>query len=191
MTRERLEGIAAVNAAPAGTTLLGPLFEDSPRFLERLLAARPFESWDALWARAREIAHAMPEVEQIELVNAHPRLGAPRDRVSALSAREQGYDRPAGEGAIAGPAGEAAIGGPSPATAGRLAELNGAYEARFGFRYCVFVAGRPLEALLPDFEAALAADRDSELHRGLDAVVDIARARNGAITTAGLDRGGA
>ena len=33
--------------------------------------------------------------------------------------------------------------------------LNDAYEARFGFRYCVFVAGRPRAALLPGMEAAL------------------------------------
>ena len=35
----------------------------------------------------------MPEDEQIELIDAHPRLGAPPASVSALSHREQGYDR--------------------------------------------------------------------------------------------------
>jgi len=34
----------------------------------------------------------MPEDEQIELIDAHPRLGAPPASVSALSHREQGYD---------------------------------------------------------------------------------------------------
>ena len=58
--------------------------------------------------------------------------------------------------------------------AAELERLNDAYEARFGFRYCVFVAGRPREALLPGMAAALDADRDAELHRALDAVVDIA-----------------
>ncbi len=57
-----------------------------------------------------------------------------------------------------------------------------AYEARFGFRYCVFVAGRPRAALLPEFRAALEADRDAEIQRGLDAVVDIARARYATLT---------
>ncbi len=39
--------------------------------------------------------------------------------------------------------------------AAELDRLNAAYEARFGFRYCVFVAGRPRAALLPGMAAAL------------------------------------
>jgi 2-oxo-4-hydroxy-4-carboxy-5-ureidoimidazoline decarboxylase len=58
--------------------------------------------------------------------------------------------------------------------AAELARLNAAYEARFGFRYCVFVAGRPRSALLPEMARALGRDRDAELHRALDAVIDIA-----------------
>ena len=45
----------------------------------------------------REIAHAMPLAEQIELIDAHPRLGAPPASVSALSFVEQGYDRDAAD----------------------------------------------------------------------------------------------
>jgi 2-oxo-4-hydroxy-4-carboxy-5-ureidoimidazoline decarboxylase len=58
-----------------------------------------------------------------------------------------------------------------------LRRLNAAYEARFGFRYCVFVAGRSRAALLPEFAAALGADREGEIARALDAVVDIAHDR--------------
>jgi 2-oxo-4-hydroxy-4-carboxy--5-ureidoimidazoline (OHCU) decarboxylase len=151
---------------PAFAAQLAPLFEGAPRFLARLAAARAYDSWADLFARAREIAHAMPEAEQLELVDAHPRLGAPRERVSALSFAEQGYDRPSA----------AQPGGGDPVAAS-LARLNDAYEARFGFRYCVFVAGRPHADLLPAFEAALAADREAELQRAIDAVVDIAVAR--------------
>ena len=39
--------------------------------------------------------------------------------------------------------------------AAELERLNDAYEARYGFRYCVFVAGRSREALLPGMAAAL------------------------------------
>ena len=73
----------------------------------------------------------MPRDEQVELIDAHPRLGAPPGAVSALSFAEQGYDRRGTRVA--------------ERTLGRAAELdrlNAAYEARFGFRYCVFVAGR-------------------------------------------------
>jgi 2-oxo-4-hydroxy-4-carboxy--5-ureidoimidazoline (OHCU) decarboxylase len=101
----------------------------------------------------------MPEPEQVELIDAHPRLGAPPGTVSAMSYVEQGYDR----------------GVDTPLdVAAELERLNDAYEARQGFRYCVFVDGRPREALLPGMAAALDQPRAAELHRALDAVVDIA-----------------
>jgi len=153
--------------AAADPATLAALFEGAPRFLARLDAAGPFADDSELFARAREIAHAMPEVEQIELIDAHPRLGAPPGSVSEMSYREQGYDRGTG----------------TPVDiAAELERLNDAYEARHGFRYCVFVAGRSREALLPDMTAALDADRDSEIHRALDAVVDIAMDRRAKLS---------
>jgi 2-oxo-4-hydroxy-4-carboxy--5-ureidoimidazoline (OHCU) decarboxylase len=125
-----------------------------------------------MFQRAREIAHALPEALQIELVDAHPRLGAPPASVSAMSFREQGYDRDA----AANLADEAER--ERDRVAAELDRLNDAYEARFGFRYCVFVAGRSRAELLPDMAAALGRERDSELQRALDAVVDIAEARS-------------
>ena len=150
---------------------LAPLFEGAPRFLGRLAMARPFGSLYALFERARQIARAMPIAEQLELIDAHPRLGAPPASVSAISFVEQGYDRPAAERAAHGAETERAR------VAAELDRLNTAYESRFGFRYCVFVAGRPLPELLGDLEAALQADRPAELRRAIDAVVDIAADR--------------
>ena len=146
---------------------LEALFEGAPRFLDRLEAAGPFESTDLLFHVARDLAHAMPEEEQIELIDAHPRLGAPPGTVSAMSYVEQGYDR-----GTAAPLDVAA----------QLERLNSAYEAKHGFRYCVFVAGRSREELLPGMAAALDADRTSELHRALDAVVDIAIDRHAKLS---------
>jgi 2-oxo-4-hydroxy-4-carboxy--5-ureidoimidazoline (OHCU) decarboxylase len=145
-----------------------PLFEGAPRFLARLAHARPFGSIEAMFERAVDIALTMPEEEQIELVDAHPRLGAAPGSVSRMSYAEQGYDR-ASSGA--------------PDMARELERLNDAYEERFGFRYCTFVAGRPREALLPEFRAALEADRAPELRRALTAVVEIARDRFGKVTS--------
>jgi 2-oxo-4-hydroxy-4-carboxy--5-ureidoimidazoline (OHCU) decarboxylase len=138
---------------------IGPLFEAAPGFLWRLAAAHgsPFGSPARMFARARDLAQGMPEPLQVDLIEAHPRLGARRDQLSAMSAREQ-----------------RALGDETSAV---LEHLNRDYEARFGFRYCVFVAGRPLAALVRELEAALTADRAAELHRALDAVVDIAEAR--------------
>jgi 2-oxo-4-hydroxy-4-carboxy-5-ureidoimidazoline decarboxylase len=153
--------VARLDALPedAFIAAAAPWFEGAPRFLQRLAAARPFGDEETLFGRAELIALAMPQDEQLELIDAHPRLGAPPASVSALSHREQGYDRETTE-AIA-----------------ELARLNAAYEERFGFRYCVFVDGRSRAALVPVLEAALDADREAEIRRALIDVVAIARDR--------------
>ena len=150
---------------------MAPLFEGAPRFLGRLANARPFGSAERLFERAREIALRMPIAEQLELIDAHPRLGAPPASVSAFSFMEQGYDRDAAAQAAHDAEAERSR------TAAELDRLNAVYEDRFGFRYCVFVAGRPRAVLLPGMAVALQADRDAEITRALHAVVDIAMDR--------------
>ncbi len=171
---DRLDVIAPGAFAAA----VAPLFEGARLFLGRLSMARPFGSVEELFARAREIADAMPLDEKLELIDAHPRLGAPPADVSALSFVEQGYDRAGTERAPEAASAEAE----RARLASQLDRLNAAYEARFGFRYCVFVAGRSRAELLPEMAAALDADRDTEMTRALDAVIDIARDRYATLT---------
>jgi len=147
----------------AFTTTLAPLFEGPPHFLARLAGARPFETEEDLFGAARATARQMPEDEQVELLDAHPRIGADPSSVSALSHAEQGHDAPADDD-------QAWVGE-------ELAALNDAYESLFGFRFVVFVAGRPRVDIIPILERALHADRDEELRRGLDDVVLIAADR--------------
>ena len=165
--------VAALDAMSSDdfVAAIGPLFENAPDYLYRLAATRPFGSVATLFARAREVALEMPEPLKLELVDAHPRLGAPPASVSAMSFREQGYDVEA----AANLATEAAREGDR--IAAELDGLNREYEARFGFRYCVFVAGRTRAELLPEMADALGRERAAELTRGLDAVIDIAAAR--------------
>ena len=167
--------IAEIDGSTAGAcaVALAPLFEGAPRFLARLCAARPFGDAPTLFATAREIARSMPEAEQLELIDAHPRLGAPPASVSALSFVEQGYDRQAADRTAT----DAEARAERRQLAAELDRLNAAYEARFRFRYCVFVAGRGRADLLPGFEAALSAERAAEISRALEAVVDIAQDR--------------
>lgn len=154
--------IDALPPEPAAA-MLGPLFEDAPRFLERLAARRPFGDDATLIAQARELARSLPEDEQIELLDAHPRIGADPSAVSDLSREEQGYgeDRPQ----------------PEPWIAEELQALNDAYERIFGFRFVIFVAGRPRSEIVPILETSLRDERISELRRGLDDVVHIAADR--------------
>ena len=180
MTGERpaLDVAALDTAAPREfVAAMAPLFEGAPGFLWRLASARPFASAEHLFRKARQVARLLPEPLQLELIDAHPRLGAPPASVSAMSFREQGYDVEAGENLAAEAARE------RDRIAAELDRLNREYEARFGFRYCVFVAGRSRAALLPRFEAALSAEREAEIYRAIDAVVDIARDRSGTVSS--------
>ena len=147
---------------------VAPLFEGADGFLTRLAHAGPWASEGAFFESARLTALSLDEQDQVELLDAHPRLGAPPGSVSALSFIEQGYDREAAD---------AAAETERRRVDAELARLNDAYERRFGFRYCVFVAGRPRAALLDEFQAALANDRDDERVRGLIDVVRIGRDR--------------
>lgn len=143
-------------SVPTFVDAVAILFEPAPRFGAWLAAARPFASDEDFMRAAGRIARHMAESDQLELINAHPRLGS-RDQLSEASRREQGA-------------------GVDPVDV-ELATLNAAYEARFGFRYLVYVAGRPREALLPDFRAAVERDRVYEIGRALDDTVAIAANR--------------
>ena len=140
--------------------ILESLFERAPRFIERL-SGESFESYEALIDHAERIAAYMPVDEQIELLNAHPRIGARPSTVSTMSFREQGYDRDAGTDELQQ----------------RLDRLNENYERRFGFRFVIFVVGRPRSEIADIFEARMSAPREEERRRGLSDVFAIARDR--------------
>jgi 2-oxo-4-hydroxy-4-carboxy--5-ureidoimidazoline (OHCU) decarboxylase len=100
----------------------------------------------------------LSEAAQIAVINAHPRIGERPDKVSSHSFREQGYDRDA-----------------TPAEVlRRLATLNEEYEAKFGFRFVVFVNRRSKEAIVPLLEARLRGTRDEERRTALREILAIA-----------------
>jgi len=137
------------------------LFENAGPLLDRLGAEEPFPSGAAMLARAREILEALSEPEQIAVINAHPRIGERSDRVSALSFKEQGYDRDT----------------TPPEVLRRLATLNEEYEQKFGFRFVVFVNRRSKEAIVPVLEARLRGTRDEERRTALREILAIAEDR--------------
>ncbi|MDP3909078.1 MAG: 2-oxo-4-hydroxy-4-carboxy-5-ureidoimidazoline decarboxylase [Gemmatimonadales bacterium] len=140
------------------------LFERAGPLVARLKAEGPFPSGPALIARAREILETMSEPDQIAVINAHPRIGEKPETVraqSAISFREQGYDRDV----------------TPPEVLLRLAELNAEYEQKFGFRFVVFVNRRSQEALLPLLEARLRGTRDDERRTALREILAIAQDR--------------
>jgi OHCU decarboxylase len=155
--------IETLNTLPreAFAEALKPLFETAPPLADALYAERPFGSYAALIDRAEAIAAALPESEQITVVNAHPRIGESAARMSAISAREQGA---------------------SSAADAELARLNAEYEARHGFRFVVFVDKRPRSVIADVLRTRLANSRHAELRTALREMFRIARDRLSALT---------
>ncbi len=55
--------------------------------------------------------------------------------------------------------------------------MNREYEKRFGFRFVVFVNGRPKSEIVKVMSHRLRRSREEEMAEGLRAIVDIAEAR--------------
>ena len=126
---------------------LAALFEGRSRFVERLA------NWENPLCQARAALRRLPEEQQVEAVNTHPRIGAPR--LSAVSAKEQGS-------------------GDDPAVLEQLALLNRAYEEKFGFRFLVFVNRRSKGEILEVLRRRIVRSRATELETALDELVAIA-----------------
>ncbi len=125
----------------------------SSRWVEAMVAGRPYESLDALLAAADEAWRETGPEDWEEAFSHHPRIG--EQRAAAAVSRAAGQWS-AGE--------QAASAGASDAFAkAALAEANAAYERRFGRIYIVCASGRGVEDLLADVRARLANDPAREL----------------------------
>ncbi|MDR7554514.1 MAG: 2-oxo-4-hydroxy-4-carboxy-5-ureidoimidazoline decarboxylase [Armatimonadota bacterium] len=127
--------------------VLAALFGGRTRLVDRLAAC------ENPLGCARELLRTLPEDELVEALNAHPRIGA--RQLPPVSAAEQGADD-------------------DPAILAELERLNALYEARFGFRFLVFVNRRPRRVILEVLRACLQHSREEELQRALDDLVAIA-----------------
>jgi OHCU decarboxylase len=148
---------------------LRPLFEAAGPLALALYAKRPFASYADLLDRAESLVDELSARAKIEVLSAHPRIGeraATVKELSALSYHEQGY---AGEAAL--PQEDVQL------VYAALEKLNRAYEERFGFRFVVFVDGRPKSAIVDILRTRLANSPEEELRAGLEAMFAIARDR--------------
>ena len=136
------------------------LFESAPVLSNLLLKARPFLSYESLIDTAERLILSCNMQDQIEIVNAHPRIGAPAQSLSAISRKEQGAADSNLEQVLA-----------------KLEKLNKQYEAKFGFKFVVFVNGRPRSEIVVDLENRMNNTVDQELENGLNAMIIIARNR--------------
>ena len=133
-------------------------FERAPGLAERVAARAREGDVDAIVAAARDELARLSEAERISVLNAHPRIGADAVSLSPHSRREQGAAADA-------------------LTARELTALNDEYERHFGFRFVVFVNGRPKAELVPVLRARLLRTRSQELGSGIEEFLAIARDR--------------
>jgi hypothetical protein len=99
--------------------------------------------------QADEVARTLTSEEKLQALERHPRIGE--------RSPEQHGDDP-----------EALV---------ELAELNRAYEEKFGFRFIVFVNRRSRRELLPVLRERLGRTREQELDTALSELVEIAKDR--------------
>lgn len=145
------------------------LFETAPPLASRLLAARPFSSYLELieYAHTVCLGDQLTQEEKIEVMNAHPRIGAAKKDLSASSLKEQGYQSK-----------QEKISVQDEQVNKQLSVLNQAYEDKYGFKFVVFVAGRPRSEIIPIMQARIMADnREQELFTGMTDMILIAKDR--------------
>jgi len=99
--------------------------------------------------RADVLVDELPYEEKVEACAAHPRIGE-------RSPEQHGDD---------------------PEVLAELADLNRAYEEKFGFRFIVFVNRRSRAELVPVLRERLGRTRDEELDTALHELIAIARDR--------------
>lgn len=138
---------------------LATAFERVPWLLRELEGlVSPHNAPEMIVNKAREVISLSSEDKRIAILDAHPRIGADPAKLQGESRREQ-------------------QGHTDSATLDELRRLNDEYEARFGFRFVVFVNGRLNERLIPVMRARLQHTREEELATGIEEYLAITRVR--------------
>lgn len=144
---------------------LGGIFEHSRWVAERAWAARPFGHFADLHAAMVRAMRAGSEAEKTALLRAHPELAGREAKEGRLTAASTGEQKSAGLDRL------------DAAEMRRLAELNAAYRAKFGFPFIIAVRARTKSEILAEFARRLARTSAEERETALGEVEIIARIR--------------
>ncbi len=140
------EGLLGLNGAPEeeARRLLAACCA-TKRWVDGMIAARPFANVDAVLRRADALWHNVERAEVLEAMSRHPRIGDAK-KASATEASEQAGATSAVDAIKTG-----------------LADGNAAYEERFGHIYLVCASGKSGEELLEILRDRLRNDPATEL----------------------------
>lgn len=135
------------------------------RWVDGMLARRPFADDAAVFAAADEIWRTLSPADWREAFAAHPRIGE-RAAAGAWSRREQAGMETA-----------------SAEIARRLADGNRRYEERFGHVFLICATGRSAEEMLAALERRLTNDPATELQEAATEHAAITRLRLAKLVT--------
>jgi 2-oxo-4-hydroxy-4-carboxy-5-ureidoimidazoline decarboxylase len=142
----------------------------STRWVDRMIARRPFGSTAALLATARDEWHALGPDDWREAFTHHPKIG---DRDSLRQRFPATHELSSAE--------QKGIAGASNATLDALAEANRVYEHKFGYIFIVCASGRNAEQMLALLRQRLANDPADELRIAAEEQAKITSIRLSAI----------
>ena len=136
----------------------------SKRWADEIANSRPYESLDALLTRADQVWQSLDKTDWLEAFRSHPKIGEQKaaDKVSAQSQQWSGQE-------------QSGIAHASDDTVNSLAELNQAYERKFGYIFIICATGKTPDEMLaalrerlehpPEDELPIAAAEQSKITR--------------------------
>lgn len=152
-----LDGLPEADARTALARCCG-----APRWVDGMLARRPFQTREALLAAADDVWSQLGRDDYLAAFAHHPRIGEQPATKHEATAQWSRAEQRGMESA-------------DERTRDRLAALNRAYERRFGYLYLVCATGKTADELLgllearlmhaPDHELAVAAGEQAKITR--------------------------
>lgn len=159
MTLDELNALTPAAAAETFRACCG-----ASRWVDAMVARRPFSSTESVLEMANDIWRAMGPDDWHEAFAHHPRIG---ERAAATPQDERAATWSVGE--------QGSVASSDASMQSQIADINREYERRFGFIYIVCASGRSAEELLaiakrrltnaPDDELRVAAEEQRQITR--------------------------
>lgn len=163
--------LAAWNAADESTALASMLACcGARRWALAMVALRPIDNPEELFAAADRIWATMEEADWLEAFACHPRIGAPigaekAAHAGARSAAPQSFAQKSERWSAQEQSGAAQA---AARVLDELARGNAEYESRFGFTYIVCATGKSAGEMLAILNRRLSSGRGAELRQAAE-----------------------
>jgi len=124
----------------------------STRWAEQMSNDRPYSALESLVTHADRLWWSLASEDWLEAFRSHPKIGERKasDKVSAQSQQWSGQE-------------QSGISSAPQDTVDSLAELNRAYEEKFGFIFIICATGKTSDEMLAALNERLQHDSDTEL----------------------------